>query len=791
MPTGATTTPEARVERGSVAQKWEHARNAAKRAARQEAPNAGRLRVGHGHLPFRLPTVYSWSALLFTLVAVLPLAWGVQPVPYQLGSVARMDVVSRVDFLWRDTEEEERLVREIERTFSNHYRQVWQGTWVSDASSGLWELLEASAKAESAEQLIQRGKENGFALEEKQAQTLIGAMQNPNDRVEVFWDVVSPMQAVLREHVFKRGLMDPERFNLERGKTIRIIDPEREDRTTRVLRNDPLSPIEPSQLPGVLNEGFSRMSSLGYDFRALLRDLLIPRLKPTLVHDEAASQAALQELKERARSETQRVEADRTILLARGEVVTPARLEKLRHEDRRYREEQGRLGLAREVLSKMLLILIVAFGFLFFLGRYGMAQRLSGRRVLTVALLAEILVLIAYGLIHMGLPATLLPIGILAGATAWLLGIPVAMLSVTSVCLMMLVLFEGQIGAVMGCLAAGWLFANLVPPTRYALGLVSGACLSGVLAGTIVIASGLAANEALHVDVMLAHPLSILTGGYVLGRGLAVLIVWFLTGVATMALLPLLETTYALTTRTRLQSLQDQNHPLLRRLVLEAPGTHHHSVIVGILAEAGAEAIGADTLLTKVGSHYHDIGKIMKPEYFTENETGISRHDGLKPSMSALIIMAHVKDGAEMGRAIHLPPGIVEIIEQHHGTGLIKFFHHLASETAAPGETVAEQPFRYPGPRPKSREAALVMLADSVEAASRSLSDPSPAHIGRLITDLLMGRLLDGQLDDTGLTLTDLKVIEQAFFRVLTSMFHTRVKYPGQVEEEERRLRRR
>lgn len=741
-------------------------------------------------LQLYLPSVYLWGAVLFTLISILPLTWGVQPLPYYLGYVSKTDVISRTDFMWKESEEEEKLLREIENTYPNRYRQEAQGVWINKVSSPVWALIESASRANRPEQLVQAAKKHEIALTEEQAKTMIAELQNPDNRIDVFWDVVSPMQAVLRDLVFKRGLMDSDRYTVEQGKTIQIIDPERENRTTRVLRNDPLSPIEPSQLPALLNQGFTRMSSLSYEFRSLLRDILLPRLTPTLSFDEKGSAEELEELRRRVRMDAQKVEADKSVILAKGQIVTPAVMDKLRREDRLYRIEQGWSLMAQEIFSKMLLIFVISLGFLFFLGRY-QSRNATGPRIATMACIAGALVLMSHAMIYSGLPATFVPVGLLAGATAFLMGVPIAMLAVTSVCLTMMVLFEGQVGAVMACLGAGWLLACLVPTTRYALGLLNSAAIAGLLASLIVAGSGLAANEQLNLDFLLSNPSTALTSGYVAGRTLAVFVVWILTGIVMMALLPVLETGFNLTTTVRLQALQNQNHPLLRQLVMEAPGSYHHSIIVGILAEAGAEAIGANALLAKVGSHYHDIGKLMKPEYFSENESGISRHDSLKPSMSALIIMAHVKDGSEMARAIGLPPGIIDIIEQHHGSGLISYFHYRAKKQADPGETISEQPFRYPGPKPHSREAAIVMLADSIEAATRSLSAPSPSHIEKLVHDLILQRLLDGQLEESSLTLTDLKRIEEAFFRVLTSMFHTRVKYPGQAEEKVRRIRKR
>jgi len=243
-------------------------------------------------------------------------------------------------------------------------------------------------------------------------------------------------------------------------------------------------------------------------------------------------------------------------------------------------------------------------------------------------------------------------------------------------------------------------------------------------------------------------------------------------------LLPMIERAFGAATNVTLLELSDQENACLRRLVLEAPGTYHHSVVVGNLAEAAAERIGANPLLSRVASYYHDIGKIVKPEYFTENDTGRSRHDDLAPTISTLIITAHVKDGVEMGRAYELPRAILDIIEQHHGTGKVGFFRRRALEQADDPDEVPESAFRYPGPRPRTREAAIVLLADSVEAASRSLAEPAPAHIERLVHRIVSEKLMDGQLDDSPLRFRDLRAIEESFARTLNAMYHSRVRYP-------------
>ncbi|MFB6278271.1 MAG: HD family phosphohydrolase [Salinibacter sp.] len=246
-----------------------------------------------------------------------------------------------------------------------------------------------------------------------------------------------------------------------------------------------------------------------------------------------------------------------------------------------------------------------------------------------------------------------------------------------------------------------------------------------------------------------------------------------------------LERIFDITTDLTLLELSDTNSPLLKKLSLEAPGSFNHSLQVANLAEAAADRIGAHTLLTRVGALYHDIGKMKKPEYFVENQRSISNpHDDLKPRMSALIVASHVKEGVEMGREKNLPERVLKFISMHHGTARIEYFYQKALSNAEESDqTVLESEFRYPGPKPDSKETGILMLADSVEAASRSLDDPSPRRLENLIDLLFRERIDDGQLDNTDLTFRDLRLIKDTFLKMLLGIYHVRVKYPDQEEE--------
>ena len=256
----------------------------------------------------------------------------------------------------------------------------------------------------------------------------------------------------------------------------------------------------------------------------------------------------------------------------------------------------------------------------------------------------------------------------------------------------------------------------------------------------------------------------------------------FFSTFLVMGLLPIFEYLFDITTDVTLLELSDLNRPVLKRLALEAPGTYHHSIVVGNLAEVAAKALNSNPLLARVGAYYHDIGKIEKPEYFVENQMGAkSKHEKLSPSMSALILESHVKEGAELAQKEHLPKKLTDLIKEHHGTTLMTYFYKKALDQRIP--EVQESEYRYPGPKPRSKEAALLMLADAVEAASRTLEEPKPARIMSLIKKIIMDKFEQGELEECELTLKDLHVIEESFLPILIGVFHPRIDYPELVEE--------
>jgi putative nucleotidyltransferase with HDIG domain len=337
-------------------------------------------------------------------------------------------------------------------------------------------------------------------------------------------------------------------------------------------------------------------------------------------------------------------------------------------------------------------------------------------------------------------------------------------------------------------LLAGILFENSLVIVIYAL-------MTGIVGahgvrhckdrGTIY----LAGVKVSVVGIALALSFQILSDSFLTMQTLLCVAFAAAGGIITAALvnatIPLLENLFQYTTDIKLLELSSLNSSILRELMIKAPGTYHHSILVGNLAEGAAEAINANPLLARVSAYYHDIGKISKPLYFIENVAGgDNRHDKLSPSMSALILIAHVKEGVELARQNRLGQSIIDIIRQAHGTSLITFFYQKARTLAGPDGVVDERDYRYPGPKPQTREAGLVMLADCVEAASRTLTDPTPARIQGLVQKIINNIFTDGQLDECELTLKNLHEIAKSFNRILAGIYHQRIDYPEPAGKE-------
>lgn len=462
---------------------------------------------------------------------------------------------------------------------------------------------------------------------------------------------------------------------------------------------------------------------------------------------------------------------ENTTIIRKGDVVSQQQYDRLQSLTFAQQVRTGGRSFAQTVIGRMLLVFAALS--LFFLYLYLLRRSIfeNLRQMILITLLLGS-VLAGYAVAGF-LDLTAAPYAVPAALASILLAIVfdsrVAAFGTMTLALMAGLIFGGDFSLAFAVLFSGLIGVFSVRDIRNRTQLLASGGL--VLACLALVVFSYALLRADPIGERLVYELLASAIHSVL-----LLLVWpVLAGI---------ERGFAVTTDITLLELSDTNRPLLKQLSLRAPGTFNHSLQVANLAEAAADAIGAHALETRVGAIYHDIGKMLKPEYYIENQQrGENPHDKLKPSMSAIVIAAHVKDGMQLGRENKLPKRVLDFIATHHGTGLMEYFYRRAMEMADDPDSVAEAEFRYPGPRPQSNEQAIVMLADSVEAASRSLEKPNPRRLKSLIEAIFDARISDGQLDDTELTFSDLAKIRETFHNLLCGIYHIRVKYPDQAEE--------
>ena len=554
-----------------------------------------------------------------------------------------------------------------------------------------------------------------------------------------------------------------------RAEEIVVRNPDPRIRDERVLAREEVLGLD--QAYSLARNAFERELGGSRDDVLLALSLFRYAFTPSLLFLDDATDLRLQEEMQEIRPTRGLVRQDMTIV-RRGDEVTPDVYEQLVSLEYAQRDRSGDLSVYRTGLGKLLLV--VAAYLIFYLYLFLLRRRIytDNSAMLMIALLFAGTIL-GYWLI---------------GQVEVLneLAVPVALVSI-----LLTVIFDSRVGlfatvtlALVGGLVFGFsfefafctIFAGFVGvfsvrDVKNRSDLVLSAGL--VVLAYLVVGAGLA--------LMRADPLE--------GRFFIELRSVLVNGVLLLLASPILwglERSFQVTTDLTLLELSDTNRPLLKELSLRAPGTFNHALQVANLAEAAADAIGCNALRARVGALYHDMGKMLKPEYFIENQQpGENPHDRITPYMSALIIASHVKDGLELGREHKLPQVVLDFIPTHHGTTMMEYFYRRAQELQGEGDPpVDEAEFRYPGPRPSTVEQAIVMLADSVEAASRSLEKPTPRRLEALIDAIFKARSEDGQLGNCPLTFADLTRIKETFLSILCGVYHFRVKYPDQDEDE-------
>ncbi|MFH1847285.1 MAG: HDIG domain-containing metalloprotein [Candidatus Omnitrophota bacterium] len=434
---------------------------------------------------------------------------------------------------------------------------------------------------------------------------------------------------------------------------------------------------------------------------------------------------------------------------------------------RRFLRPGTRPSFFLGILLLFLLLGVIAAVYLALTRR--MSLLLETKKVAIILLNMLFVIIVSDFIMRSPQPSYFIPMASIGMTIALLVGVNAAFISVVLMSILISLLVRGGIEVMIALLVGSVIGIYVVRGARRRAKILWAGLLAGVAKLAAIICIGLI-ND-MELDFYLKDGMWSVASG-------------IFSGFIVMGLLPIFEHLFNVHTNISLLELSDLNHPLLKKLAIEASGTYHHSIMVGNLAEAACDAIGADSLRARVGAYYHDIGKIPKAEYFTENEMGAgSKHSKLNPSMSALIISKHVKEGVEIAKKYKLNSTIVDFISQHHGNSLIAYFYQKAIEKSEDGKVREEENFRYPGPKPQTKESAIVLLADSVEASSRTLDEPNPASIRNLVKKIINNKFIDGQLDECDLTLKDMHVIADSFVRVLTGVFHTRLNYPEETNK--------
>jgi putative nucleotidyltransferase with HDIG domain len=461
------------------------------------------------------------------------------------------------------------------------------------------------------------------------------------------------------------------------------------------------------------------------------------------------------------------------LVIQRGQPLTDRQVDLLQEEHAAYLRQMSTAEHFRRGLSLLALFTLLAGLVAFYVGRFQQAMAQNLLTILTLCGLVLLTMFVGAWLSRPPWHAVFVPLTLTAMILTIVYNPQFALLMSFSLSLGMSVLLGTDLNYLlqqMGGLAVAVLLLRNVRTRTQLVKVAAGAGLAYVV---MTLATGVLSGQSWKL--ILADAARNFVWGAAAG--------FVLTGA-----LPLVERCFKIVTDISLLELADGSHPLLQELVKRAPGTYTHSITVATLAEAAAEAVGANPLLTRVGSYFHDVGKMLKPHYFIENQTGENRHDELEPALSTLIIIGHVKDGVALAQQYGLPRPVIDFIEQHHGTTLVEYFYREAmrlQESSGHGSTELERNFRYAGPKPQTREGGILMLADAVESSSRALGEPTPGSLQKLVHDLLMKRLLDGQFEESGLTLTELHAIEESLAKSLIALFHARIKYPDAEPESE------
>lgn len=755
-------------------------------------------RLGH-HLSRReLWWPAAWCVVTGLVIALLMRVWH-PPFSYRVGDTPQRAVAVRTPFTVPDEEGTDRLRRQARArvlcTYTNDrrplvaLRKALQDSAIRVISAPSWDQLDEEAREQWSEFV---GTSSESIDDSAELWAAFREALSVGDGLDRFQAALAAAFADLE----RRGLLVALAHGPEEGSQTTIIV--RDDTQGAVAEPVPVSQVRIAEVMTTWDDKLAgALQTTG--FESAQRELLMRAVKnwmagrdipTTLQLDQAATESARRDAEQRVELVLRRYMPGEIIAEA-GQPLTAKELRLLRSE---YEAMVAQLPIWDEVrrfAAALAIYALLASVCGWYVLRHVPALIEYPRQCLLVLSLVMLTVLACVIDHHVQWRVSVVPLTLFAMTIAITYGRELAVLLSMATALFTALSLGRSVGELMVVLAAAGTASLMVRRIRSRTKLIYVGMVAGLITLATALGVGLLVQETFgwsgsshvpweSVDRWLQSSffLRLLSGAVWLGAGA------ILSGILMTGLLPFVEKLFGIQTDLSLLELGDAAHPLLQQLVQRAPGTYNHSITVASLAESAADSIGANGLLVRVGAYFHDIGKMLKPEYFVENQnSGDNRHDSLAPAMSTLVIIAHVKDGADLARQYRLPESVVAFIEQHHGTTLVEYFYRQAAEQSQSdpdSSVVDETSFRYPGPKPQTLEAAVLMVADAAESACRTLSDPTPARIRHLVHELSVKRLEDGQFDECRLTLNQLRVIEDSLVKSLTAVYHGRVKYPDQ-----------
>lgn len=709
-------------------------------------------------------------SLFVIIVGLIAVSQRYQPA-YQPGQLVDQPIVSRVDFEAQDPEKTKLKREEARSRQPNIYFP--NTTFIENTQKQIQSLPAAVAGVADINE-VSKDIQKQFGITE-QALTILKNYEASDREKQEWQELTAKFIASLKMH----PIIAPDRYQNELVNNATRI-------TLMIAENQPLN-VEEKDLVTYSNEqSLTRhIKNLAADFPLAIQQTLIRYFinsqKVTYLYDQQASELAAKEAEEKI--ETQVVpHLTNTVLVKSGTVLeVKGGYELLLAEVDAY---INKLWQNHRTVWFMLHISPFAIIFLLAATMAGYVRavkpRVAQNPLRTTALACLLLLGVLLSWTGLSLEEVFHPSAFLASTLLISIILVIAYdqrfaVGITVLyCLILGVTLKFSVGLVVLNILGGMLVVGQLRKMRHRSTLG----LAGLVTGVVMVLGVLVVG---FTERQLVEGMSAI----IFKQAAFAFVTCIMTSFFVLGMLPVIERVFKVTTGMTLLELCDMNHPLLRRLQQAAPGTYNHSCTLAILAESAADAIGADGLLCRVGAYFHDVGKMNKPKYFVENQgAGPNSHSKLSPAMSLLIIVGHVKDGIEMAREYGLPRVLQHFIESHHGTTLVEYFYHAAIEQSGEDKVPDEVEFRYPGPKPQSKEAAILMLCDCVESATRALPEKSPARIEQLVHKLSRKRLLDGQFDECDLTLGELAQTEQAITKSLMSIYHGRIAYPSDKKQQ-------